>query len=329
MILGIDIGGANTKFASYDGKFIESHYLPLWKGANICNLMTDVKKRVNPRQIAVVMTGELSDCFSCKNEGVLWIYENVISVFSNAKFLSIDCTFTDDVRLNPEKFSATNWVASSTFVGKKFKDVIFVDIGSTTTDIIPIIGGKPIAAKTDYGRLKRNELIYRGLLRTNIAAILSKVEIDGDLVATSSELFSITADAYLVLGDISKEEYTCEAPDIYAFENLDDAKSKEASEKRLLRVVCSDLDELGNECALKIAKQIKEHQIDDLVYSLNAVKDRCKVDKIISCGMGEFLVKEAACRIDMECFFASEIYGKEISSVLPSYAACKLLESQI
>ena len=33
MILGLDIGGANTKAASSDGLYAESIYLPLWKNA--------------------------------------------------------------------------------------------------------------------------------------------------------------------------------------------------------------------------------------------------------------------------------------------------------
>ncbi len=325
----MDIGGANTKFASFDSKFIESHYLPLWKGADIFGLFTDIKKRVNPSIVSVVMTGELSDCFSGKDEGVLWIYENVISVFPNAKFLNINCTFKDDVRSDPKGFAAANWVASSNFLGKKFKDALFIDMGSTTTDIIPIEDGKPTAEKTDYERLKRNELIYSGLLRTNIAVLLPKVKINGGFCSTSSELFAVTADAYLMLGDISKEEYACETPDTYAFENTNESKSKESAFRRISKVVCADPDELGYEGALSIAKQVKEHQINELTLAINAIKDRCNVDMIIACGIGELLVKEAACQVDIKCILTSELYGKNVSSVLPAYAASRLLKDEM
>ena len=329
MILGIDIGGANTKFASFDGNFIENHYLPLWKGANVSGLLTDVKKRSNASLIAVVMTGELSDCFNGKEEGVLWIYENVIKVFKNSKFLDLNCSFKDNVFKNPKDFAAANWMASSTFLGETFKDAIFIDIGSTTTDIIPIVDGKPIAKKTDFERLKRGELIYSGILRTNVAVLLPKIKIGNDMCATSSELFAQTADAYLMLDEISKDDYTCETPDIYAFEDLDEAKSKESAARRLARVVCADLEELGYEDALDIAKQVKEKQINELVAAIGNIRDKYKAERIISCGIGEFLVKEAACQVDMECILTSDLYGRKISSVFPAYAVGKLLEMHI
>ena len=67
-------------------------------------------------------------------------------------------------------------MASSLLLGKDYRDSIFVDIGSTTTDIIPIKNGKPLAGKTDFKRLKNGELVYSGALRTNIAAILKSVK---------------------------------------------------------------------------------------------------------------------------------------------------------
>jgi uncharacterized hydantoinase/oxoprolinase family protein len=69
MILGLDIGGANTKAASSDGLYAESIYLPLWKKAPLDEVLSRFAA-LSPQAVAVVITGELADCFSCKREGI-------------------------------------------------------------------------------------------------------------------------------------------------------------------------------------------------------------------------------------------------------------------
>lgn len=210
MILGIDIGGANTKIASADGKTSELHYLPLWKNARLTEFLIDISKRLEPEKVGVVITGELADCFPDKETGLSYIMDAVNNAFKDAWFLDSDGHFTKEKK---RSIAAANWMASALIVGKEFTDCMFVDTGSTTTDIIPIKKGKSLAARTDFERLKRGELVYTGALRTNIAAVLDKVELGGAVSRISSELFAITADAYLVLGLIPREDYTCDTPD--------------------------------------------------------------------------------------------------------------------
>ena len=65
-----------------------------------------------------------------------------------------------------------NWHATASFISNFFPNCILVYIGSTTTDIIPI-KNKEIISKgvSDYQRLKSNELVYLGVLRTPIQAV--------------------------------------------------------------------------------------------------------------------------------------------------------------
>ncbi len=60
MILGIDIGGANTKIASSDGKLVELHYLPLWKNSRLPEALLEISARLKPEKVGVVITGELA-----------------------------------------------------------------------------------------------------------------------------------------------------------------------------------------------------------------------------------------------------------------------------
>ena len=213
MIIGIDIGGANTKAASSDGKFTYTKYLPLWRGSDIEGTLRSIKEAAgNIEAAGITITGELADCYKTKKEGLEHISGIVKKVFVDAVFFGIDGKFYRDV-YNTELFSASNWAASAKYVGEKYKDILFIDIGSTTTDIIPVINGEPEAGHTDLERLGNGELVYAGALRTNVATITDKINVRGKNTRTSSELFTITADTNLFLGLINEADYTCDAPD--------------------------------------------------------------------------------------------------------------------
>lgn len=316
MILGIDIGGANTKIASSDGKLVELHYLPMWKNSGLPEALLEISARLKPERVGVVITGELADCFPDKDAGLSYIIDAVNKAFDNAWFLDSSGVFT---REKKRSIAAANWMASALIVGRDFGDCIFVDIGSTTTDIIPIKKGKPLAGVTDFERLRRGELVYSGALRTNLAAILDTVRIRGGNSRVSSELFAITADVYLVLRVISQSEYTCDTPD-GAGKNVIDAK------RRLARVVCTDLTEISDEEIVSIAEQVIDRQVDEIAYAIREVARLHRLKKIVACGLGEFLIKKAARELEYETVLISEKYGKEISKVFPAYAVSRLLE---
>jgi len=318
MILGIDIGGANTKIASDDGTLIELHYIPLWKNSKLPETLLDIAKRLKPEKAGVVITGELADCFPDKDAGLSYIIDAVIKAFKNAYFFDSNGVFLKEKR---RSIAAANWMASALAVGKEFGDCIFIDTGSTTTDIIPVKNGKPIAGKTDFERLKHGELVYSGALRTNIAAILKRVNIGGEISRISSELFAITADAYLLMGMISPENYTCDTPD-GAGKTIVDAR------RRLARVVCADLEEIRDDEVLSIARQAMEAQINEIKEALLQVSQKHGIKSVVTCGLGEFLARKAAQECGFGIISLSEKYGMEISKVFPAYAVAQLLREK-
>ncbi|MGB8993223.1 MAG: hydantoinase/oxoprolinase family protein, partial [Desulfobaccales bacterium] len=219
---------------------------------------------------------------------------------------------------DPLELAGTNWSASAALLSREVGDCLFVDMGSTTTDIIPI-KGEPLAARTDYLRLARGELVYTGLLRTNLGALLPWVRIRGDCIPLAPEFFAITADAYLALGEISEERYTCDAPD-------GAGKSRAAALQRLARTVCADLEELGEFGALAIAMQVRDRQMNILTDALEKqVKKHC-LTQVVAAGIGENPVAEAARFLGLECHPLSKKYGRVVSDVFPAYAVARLLE---
>jgi probable H4MPT-linked C1 transfer pathway protein len=333
MFLGIDVGGANTKLATADGR-VDSLYAPLWRDKERLFALLAAAKRTYGSEleaVGAVMTGELSDCFDSRREGVLFIKEALASTFNSVLFFDLTGTFQDAsaVDRDPLAFAASNWLASATLVAEQHPDAIFVDIGSTTTDVIPIVGGRIQARTTDPGRLQAGELLYSGILRTNIAALLRTVELDeGDAsYGIASELFAITADAYLVLGDISAAEYSCSSPNSYAFLGREaEEKSRESALRRLARVVCSDLEELGERGAVRIAEQTKQAQVEALCASLTSMKERYGLEAVVAAGIGDFIVREASEVLDLHPVFLSSVYSKELAATFPAYAVANLVK---
>ena len=68
----------------------------------------------------------------------------------------------DEARGRPLDFAATNWVASALFTASRAHACILIDVGSTTTDIVPIREGRLVCeGRTDLARLSAGERIHR------------------------------------------------------------------------------------------------------------------------------------------------------------------------
>ncbi|RLI83043.1 H4MPT-linked C1 transfer pathway protein [Archaeoglobales archaeon] len=313
--LGIDLGGANLKVVSKKGWQII--YFPIWKKfGELERLLRSIAKKHSADKAGVTMTAELSDAFRSKEEGVQKIAEVCRKVFAEAFFLNLDGRLTKEID-DPRKYAASNWVASVAFLIEDGREnFVFVDIGSTTTDIIPVTN-KPKAAFTDFERLKRGELVYFGVLRTPVFYVLHEIY----SAPLCPEFFSITADVFRVTGDIGEEDYTCETPD-------GRGKDLESCLRRLSRSICCDLDELGIEKAREIASRAKLNMILKLSEAIREKLEEYGISSVLGCGIGEFLIEESCRGIKANFTKLSEIYG-DYSKLFPAYSIFKLVEKEV
>ncbi|MBW6517765.1 MAG: H4MPT-linked C1 transfer pathway protein [ANME-2 cluster archaeon] len=319
-VIGIDIGGANTKLAFADRSIVELHYIPLWKDTQLPQALQDMARRFKPGKVGVVITGELADCFPDKEQGVRFIVDAVDAAFPGAMYLDHHGLFSNSSNISDiRSLAAANWMASALLAGRDI-DCIFVDAGSTTTDLIPVKNGRPLAGDTDLKRLGRHELLYRGMLRTNIAAFMNRIELGGVQYRVASELFAQTGDAYVLLGCVRPEDYTCDTPD-------GEGKTPKSAARRLARVVCADTTELQHEDIMNIARQIYLHQRDELSEALELLSKQHGIKKVVGAGLGELLIQDAARHAGLGSTLLSRKYGPDISKVFPAFAvACLLSE---
>ncbi|MDI6859334.1 MAG: hydantoinase/oxoprolinase family protein [Methanocellales archaeon] len=299
LIVGLDVGGAYTKIATIrvKGKKMEilgisSDYFPFWKLSDQFPQYIRARLPAEEKVIGVTMTAELADCFSSKREGVEHILNSVrstaktLALGSSTKFIDVD-----EALKSPLEVAASNWVAAPLLISRYIPDALFIDVGSTTTDIVPIVDGSLFAmGKNDLERLVYGELIYTGALRTNLATIVQSVPLRNNITPVSSEYFSITADVHLILDHIRGEEYSCDTPD-------GKGKTKEDASRRIARLICADMNMLDEGDVLCIANYIHKKQVEQIQRGLLDVIKRQNIRRdapVILAGTGARFLGDAA-----------------------------------
>ena len=78
-----------------------------------------------------------------------------------------------------------------------------MDVGTTTTDLIPIRAGA-VAARgaTDAERLTESELLYTGVVRTPVMAVAQTAPFSGRMQGIAAERFATMADVWRLTGDL-------------------------------------------------------------------------------------------------------------------------------
>ena len=285
-MIGIDVGGANLKVVDGDGVHI--HSCPLWEKTPLIPLLSEY--RTDPdTPAAVVMSGELCDCFQNKAEGIAFIVRAVQEVFPRAVFYGTDAEFHTTA---VPQLAAANWLASADYLRTSFPGAVLVDVGSTTTDIIPLSRFDDLKGLTDLQRLRKGYLIYTGMLRTSVPALLRIVVLDGIPTPVSTEFFAVSADAHLVLGHITAEQYSCDTPD-------HKEKTRTAAMRRLARVVCADLEEIGEAGARQIAEQFWDVQRALTCDKVRKVMAAAGTTDVVTAGIGSALFAQELSGIDL------------------------------
>jgi (4-(4-[2-(gamma-L-glutamylamino)ethyl]phenoxymethyl)furan-2-yl)methanamine synthase len=206
-VIGLDIGGANLKAAAASGE-ARARPFALWKrpddlGIELRELLAGVP---TADRWAVTMTGELCDCFADRREGVRRILTAVADIAGEkpVHVWRTDGRFAGlaEVPGDPLPAASANWLALATYAGRfaPAGSALLIDIGSTTTDIVPLVDGRPVpVGRTDCERLQSRELVYIGARRTPICALLEPGE-------GMAEFFATSLDVGLVLGFIAQDE---------------------------------------------------------------------------------------------------------------------------
>ena len=330
--VGWDIGGVNTKAALVrDGRVAGVRLEPFELQRNpdgLAPLIRRLASRMDADDTtrhAVTMTAELSQMFRTKREGVAFVLAAVqevvpaerVAVFGvDGRFHSVEAACDE-----PLLVAASNWTATAWEAAAWRPDALLVDVGSTTTDIIPIAGGCVVAeGRTDPERLASGELVYTGAVRSPVESIVTEVPFRGGRAGVSAEGFALVGDVHLWRGELTAAAYAVPTPDGRPLEPAFVAE-------RLARVVCADREMLSADDVGAIADAVAGAQVDRIAAALARVHIRHpRIRTVLTAGIGEFLACAAARACGLAVESLADTLGAEASRCAPAAAVALLLE---
>ena len=314
-VLGWDIGGVNTKGARVaDARVLSARAAPYElqrDPAALAPLLFRLAQELGARPgdaHAVTMTAELSQLFRTKREGVGFVLDAVAGAFPDAsvRVWSVDARWLTpaEARRAPLAVAAANWTATAHVVGRTVPDCVLIDVGSTTTDVIPIVRGIPAArGRSDVERLREGELVYTGALRTPVEAIAASVPVGGRPTGVAAEGFALAGDVHLWRGELAPADYTVPTPD-------GRPATRPFAAERLARVVCADRELLDDHAIGAIADALWDAQVTRIRDAVDRVRaGRPRLAQAVVTGLGEFLAAEAARRAGLRVVHLSDSLG--------------------
>jgi (4-(4-[2-(gamma-L-glutamylamino)ethyl]phenoxymethyl)furan-2-yl)methanamine synthase len=327
-VVGWDIGGAHVKVAVLRGReLINAAQVPcpLWQGISRLEEAVDQILRRIPGKTAlhaVTMTGELVDCFTGRDQGVgriLQVLRSRISPESLFVFAG-GAGLLDFDSVNSEHYAgiaSANWLATAVDVARAVNAAVLLDIGSTTTDILLMQGGKVRPqGYSDYERLLSSELVYTGVVRTPIAAVAKRALFEGHWVPLMAEMFATTADVYRLSGELNEAYDPWPAAD-------GAEKTREGSARRLARMIGRDLESASLESWVQLAGFFREHQLREIQIALMRQLSRLVSDRppiIVGAGVGRFLTMDLCARLGFDYLDYSGIL--DANGTIPGAAEC-------
>lgn len=304
-VMGCDIGGANLKLADGFGH-CAARTFPMWLtphelASTLRDMFTEYAM-TEDTHLAVTMTGELADCFATRRVGVQQILDQVEQAFAPEKthiyavgnqWLSID-----EARKAAWSVAASNWHALATWIGSlpEHSVDLVLDIGSTTVDIIPMrfdpLGYTlpATSAKTDRDRLELGQLVYTGLERTPVAAIVREVLLNGRRCPVMAERFATSDDCYLALGLTPESPEDCDTAD-------NRSRTLANAHARLARMIGEDSETLALAAALEIAEQVIDAQASQIAAAISRNLSRSPAN-ITVVGHGRALASRAIAKLN-------------------------------
>jgi (4-(4-[2-(gamma-L-glutamylamino)ethyl]phenoxymethyl)furan-2-yl)methanamine synthase len=306
IVIGWDIGGVHLKAARAEaGRIVKAIQLaaPLRAGVErLAEAFGQAKAELGAAQHHVVtMTGELADTFSSRPEGVACLAMLAARELSGAP-VSIYAgpagyIRPDEAREHAGLVASANWHACASFVAGRRRDALFIDMGSTTTDVVPIVGGN-VAARgyTDAQRLAAGELVYTGLVRGFVMASADRAPFKGAWTPLINENFANMADVYRVLGSLPTDADMMATAD-------GREKTREGSRARLARMVGADDADADDRAWAALAQWFAEMQIrrvTDAVMLVNSQHVLAADAPVIGAGIGTHVVEEITRRVGRE-----------------------------
>ncbi|SAL20589.1 hypothetical protein AWB64_01470 [Caballeronia sordidicola] len=346
-IFGWDVGGAHVKVSVATGsgalRDIAQWACPLWQGLGHLEQVIDSAFQRWPLACdphashVVTMTGEMVDLFADREEGVRVLADTLVRrLGAQTRFFAGAAGWLNAQGACGQwrEVASANWLATAQWVARRMNEAVLIDIGSTTTDIVPVVAAR-VAARgcNDATRLVSGELVYQGVVRTPLCGIAHRIGFRGEETNVMNEWFATTADVYRLTGELWA------AHDQHASAD-NGPKTQAASRARIARTIGHDARDANENEWRDFAGCWRERQMQILMANLGdviAVHPSLQRAPLVGAGCGRFLV-EAIARREKRAFIdfsdlvdtpANERERREwIATCAPSVAVALLAQDE-
>jgi probable H4MPT-linked C1 transfer pathway protein len=272
------------------------------------------------------MSGELCDAFHSRRDGVIGLAEIAARHLPSPRLYAGAAGFVAvaEAAAHAREIASANWRASAEAAALSAPDALFLDIGSTTADLIPIVDGRVAAlGADDAGRLVAGELVYSGLTRSFVMAMAARAPFAGAWTPLMNEYFASSADVQRVLGRLP------EGADLMATADGRE-KSPEASRARLARMIGREAGDAPPAAWEGLAAWFAEAQLREICDAafLRLSRGDVKPDApVVAAGAGEATAREVARRLGRACLGFADLIGagRDASISAPAAAVALLL----
>ena len=336
-VLAFDIGGANLKAADGRG-WVATEPFELWRRwQELPAALGSIVAARRPQRIVATMTGEIADCYPSRRAGVTHIVgaiEAAARAVEPAVPLSIylvdgSLVSTPEALSRPLEAAASNWHAVARLAAHHAKTprAFLIDIGSTTTDIIPLVDGAPQPlARDDAGRMATRELVYTGVERTPVAAIVRRLRWQNEKRPVVGELYAQSRDIWLLLGGLPANPLSTDTADGGPF-------TADAARMRLARMLLIDPPEFSYLDAVAAARQVARLQARQVARGLRAVRRAYgwRPTSLVLSGHGECLAQAALERLSWKLPVVElrHLLGPAISRAAPAHSLALIAQGLV
>lgn len=307
-VIGWDIGGAHLKLAHLgpDGSSLNTHQFPcpLWQGLDqlkdaIHAALSSGAIQASEAIHAITMTGELVDLFENRHQGVMAIATTLADQLGENLWFFCGGNgfkpYRELERIDFDKIASANWMATGLWTARHIPTGLLIDIGSTTTDLLLFKDHVLLnRGYTDHERMRYDELVYTGIVRTPAMMLSARVPIRGSWIKPMAEHFASASDVYRVTGEL--EEDTDQMPTADS-----GPKTRAASQRRLARLFGLDSPELEDHETQQVAQHLRDQQLTQILDSARVQLSRSPIPDsapIVGAGVGRFLVRALAKRLE-------------------------------
>ena len=226
-----------------------------------------------PEALAVTMTAELSDVFATKRDGVTFVLESIRSVFPRSGDLCFESVgrfmpVCEALRIHWIMLRPIGWLPRSG-LRENFPNCLLMDVGSTTTDILPVLDGQRERRRAHgHGAPGlRENLCSRAFCAPISQRSCKRCRLQGAAAGLLRSILPSAGTCISSWGNLRPQDYTCATPD-------GQPPSLDSARRRLARLVCADTEMLSAGEIDAMARYIYARQVYQIREGLSQVLSR-------------------------------------------------------